>query len=67
MRVTFSLLAFSPSLVLNDKIASKPSKSLPIPDELYPVIVGIALGDAHIYRNKTENASLHIEQTYKKE
>jgi hypothetical protein len=52
---------------MSNIIQKKSSKNLPIPDDLYPVIIGIALGDAHIYRNKTENASLHIEQAYKKE
>src|SRR5574338_898809 len=67
MWITYSLLVFQHSRDLNNKIISKPSKDITIPDNLYQVIIGITLGDAYIFRHKTENASFHIEQSYKNE
>lgn len=63
----FSLLVFSPTKVLNINVASRLLNNLPVSDDLFKIIVGLVLGDVHIYRNKTENASLHIEQSLKKE
>jgi len=65
--VSFSLLAFSPTRVLNNSPVSRPSRNLPISEDLFKIIIGLILGDAHIYRSKTENASLHIEQSLEKE
>jgi len=67
MWLSFSLLAFSPTKIVNNKVVSRSSNNLPLSDDLFQMIIGLTLGDAHIYRNKTENASLHIEQSIKKE
>jgi len=61
--LSFNLFAFSHTKVLYNKVLEKSSSSLPLPDYLYQVIIGITLGDAHIFRHKTENASFHIEQS----
>lgn len=55
MRFTSSLLAFSPPLVLKDELASRPPKSLPIPEELYAIIIGIALGDKRKFSSSSLN------------
>ena len=38
---------------------------LPLPPQLFEISIGLALGDLHIYRTKTQNASFHFEQSIK--
>lgn len=56
---------FTPTLCLKYRVAGQLPKGEPLPPHLLEVVVGLVLGDAYIYRNKTENASLHIEQSIK--
>jgi len=60
--------SFAPTKILSNKLLpirliKKSSDYLPLYYNLLQIIVGLTMGDAHIYRNKTENASIHIEQS----
>lgn len=37
-----------------------------LPPKLFEIAVDLILRDVHIFRNKTENASLHVEQSINK-
>ena len=52
------------SLVINYRVAGQLKRGNPLPSNLHEIAVGLILGDAHIFRNKTENASMHIEQSF---
>ena len=75
MWFSLSLLSFSsfaPTKILSNKLLpikliKKSADYPPLSDNLLQIIVGLTMGDAHIYRNKTENASIHIEQSLHKE
>jgi hypothetical protein len=62
-----ALLNFFPTIFFYyRKPGLLPVKS-PLPKDLFDIIIGLTLGDLHIYRHKTENASLHVEQSIKNE
>jgi hypothetical protein len=74
-----SYKALLPTMILGYRVAGQLPIGPSLPFNLYevsaqradsglrPVSIGLILGDAHVFRNKTENASLHIEQSIKKE
>ena len=55
--------ALFPTLFTYYRVAGQLKKGEGLPSNLHEIAVGLILGDAHIYRNKTENASMHIEQS----
>jgi LAGLIDADG DNA endonuclease family protein len=56
-------MAFLPTKVLKYRVAGILPIGPSLPPKLYEIVIGLILGDAYISRNKTENASLHIEQS----
>jgi LAGLIDADG DNA endonuclease family len=60
-------LAFLPTIFIKLEKTGKLPIGLPLPLKLFEIAVGLVLGDLYIYRNKTENTSLHIEQSVKHE
>lgn len=60
------MVAFLPTLFSKYRVAGRLPVGPPLPPKLFEIAVGLILGDVHIYRNKKENASLHIEQSIKK-
>jgi len=63
---TLLISLFLTPFLIYRKAGQLPVKS-PLPNHLFEIVVGMVLGDLHIYRHKTENASLHIEQSIKNE
>jgi hypothetical protein len=52
-----------PTISIRYRVAGKLHIGKPLPPHLFEIAVGLILGDVYIYRNKSENASLHVEQS----
>ena len=60
-------VGFIPAMGLRYRLPGQLPVGSPLPPKLFDISVGLVLGDMHIYRQKTENASLHLEQSSKHE